>query len=252
MVRKVGIPLAGCGGHMADRRRKLVAGLAALIAFSLVVCPLGWGAAGAPARAGGFAQQITFAPHVTGFRYDTPVPFYFATMTAEAIVISPELGSYYNPTYRRVACTILAGDVCYELCYAGECHLYSSEDERVDLFIDAVDRMRQEMEDYEDALRDLPPNILRTVGECLASAGVVGAALTAFGVYAAASPEPVSKTAVTIIGGIGVALVCGSSLWLRVGNGISDIFDSVGEIARLGREAVFEWQELQRDSLRVP
>jgi hypothetical protein len=73
MVGKVGIPVVGSGGHMADRRRKLVAGLAALIAFSLVVCPLGWGAAGAPARAA--AQGTPWdIPTIVGTPIVVPTP----------------------------------------------------------------------------------------------------------------------------------------------------------------------------------
>ena len=233
---------------MAHNRRKLQAGLAALVAFSLFVCLLTGGAPlGLAVRAAQPPQQVTFDPHVTEFRYNTPVPFYYATMTAAAIIISPELESYYNPTYRRVACTILAGEVCYELCYAGECHLYSGDDQRVLRFIDLVDQMRNEIDEYESMLRDLPPNIVRSVGECLSSAGIVGGAIAAIGVYAAGSPEPISKTVAAILGGIGVALVCGGSLWLRVGNPLLDIFDTAGEIARLGREAVFEWRDLQEN-----
>jgi hypothetical protein len=63
---------------MADNRRRLAAGLAALVAFSLVVCPLGWGAAGGqPASAAG-QDQIEFTPHVT------PIP---ATPTPEALLL---------------------------------------------------------------------------------------------------------------------------------------------------------------------
>ncbi len=60
---------------MADNRRKLVAGLAALVAFSLFVCL----ATGAPAQsAADGRQQVSFVPHFTELAM---------TRTAEALVL---------------------------------------------------------------------------------------------------------------------------------------------------------------------
>ena len=71
---------------MPDNRRKLQAGLAALVAFSLFVCMLTGGAsARAPGRQiGGF----TFTPHVTDVGA-TPIP-------GVAVVPTPDSGQYFE------------------------------------------------------------------------------------------------------------------------------------------------------------
>jgi len=89
---------------MADKRRRIQAGLAALVAFSLVVCPLGWAGAiaGYPASAAGQAQ-IDFTPDVpTAFASPIPMPTPIPTVGPGQI--------YERDDPLRPAVTVIAGD----------------------------------------------------------------------------------------------------------------------------------------------
>ena len=95
---------AGAGmGRMADNRRRLRAGLAALVAFSLIVCPLGWaGSRGAPARAAG-RGQIDFTPDVLLLQV-TPTP--------AGIPITPVV----SPTSPFPAAVVVIGGQPFPFC----------------------------------------------------------------------------------------------------------------------------------------
>jgi hypothetical protein len=115
MVGIVGIPVVGSGGRMADRRRKPIAGLVALIAFSLVVCPLGWGAASAPARAA--AQGTPWdIPTIVGTPIEMPTPI--------STVGPGQFFEHDDPLRPEV--TVVAGDPRSGYGWlAGDPHLYA-------------------------------------------------------------------------------------------------------------------------------
>src|SRR3990170_2917932 len=90
-------------GRMANNQRRLRAGLAAIVAFSLVVCPLAWaGSRGAPARAAG-RGQIDFTPDVLQLQV-TPTP--------GGIPITPVV----SPTSPFPAAVVMIGGQAYPFC----------------------------------------------------------------------------------------------------------------------------------------
>lgn len=88
---------------MAEKRRRLKAGLAALVAFSLVVCPFAWaGNRGASAEAAGQAQ-VDFTPDVLQLEV-TPTP--------GGIAITPVV----SPTSPFPAAVVVIGGQALPFC----------------------------------------------------------------------------------------------------------------------------------------
>lgn len=224
---------------MADNRRRLQAGLTAFVAFSLVVCPLGWaGARGSAARAAGEAQ-IEFTPHVTELSPEV------ATALAAMQFISIEEGAFYQPSYTRVACGEIDDDVCYEICYAGTCHTYGNDDDRVERFVGQVDQMQEAIDDLEVARQEADQSVAEAFGTCLgAGAGAALATATAAGL---AAPEPIVTKIVGVVSGLAALVICGSSIY-----GATVVEDTrqenlVDDIIEHGREAITEFQFLELD-----
>jgi hypothetical protein len=223
---------------MADRRRKPIAGLVALIAFSLVVCPLGWGAASAPARAA-VELQIEFTPHVT------PLDPQVATALAAMQFVSTEEGAFFAPSYSRVPCGEIDDDVCFELCYAGTCHTYGNDDDRVERFVRETDAMRDDIDSLQLARREGDQSWFETLGTCLgAGAGAVLATATAAGL---AAPEPLVTKIVGVASGLAALIICGASVYGATAVEETRQQNLIDDIIEHGRAAITESQDLERN-----
>ncbi len=216
-----------------------MAGLAALVAFSLFVCPLGWAGGGQyPANAAP-GVQIDFTPHVTQF---DPI---VATALALGQFIQIEEGAYWQPSYTRVDCGDIEDDVCYEICYAGTCHTCGNDDDRVERFVDQVDQMQDAIDGLEVARREADQSVFEAFGTCLgAGAGAAAATATVAGL---AAPEPIVTKIVGVVSGLAALVICGSSIY-----GATVVEDTrqenlVDDIIEHGREAITEFQFLELD-----
>jgi len=224
---------------MAEKRRKAMAGLAALVAFSLFVCPLGWAGGGrSPANAAN-DLQIEFTPHVTQF---DPV---VATALAMGQFMQIEEGAFWQPSYTRVDCGDIEDDLCYEICYAGTCHTYGNDDDRVERFVDQVDQMQDAIDDLEIERLEGDQSIIDAVGTCLAAGGAGLAGYAA--VAGLVAPDPTITKIVGVVAGVAAIAICGASVYGATTVQSETEQNLIDDIIEHGRAAVTEFQDLERD-----
>lgn len=192
--------------------------------------------------------QITFQPSLPTLVFHTEVPPLFAILTVQAIPISLETDGLYSPTFREVACGLLRGEKCYELCYGGVCHIYGGDDQRVEDYVELVKQREQLIQDFRAAKREIWPGILAAFGKCAQAAGggaVVYGLLVAGATYAGVSPEPSTKTAAAVLTAVGATALCGSSIWSDIVN----VFVSANEVQddalSASRNAVLKFRSLE-------
>jgi hypothetical protein len=242
---------------MADRKKRFRIGLVVLVAISLFVCPLAAGGFGL----GGANAQIAFTPNVSTLvltqTVEGPELELGATVEPEATpimhptfdtnrIVSTEEGGFYTPTYARVECgPSIEDDVCYELCYAGRCHVYGDDDDRVGIFVGRVEERRQRVEDLDTERDAARGRTVTAVGTCFGAAA--GGFLVYTGVIAAADPEPATRTIATVLTAVGAAILCGGSAYTAYTQNTDRISDIEGDIHRLGQEAVGEFESLERN-----
>lgn len=245
------------GGGSQMMRRQIRSSMKAVtllaIIFMLAACevkytatftPLVLIAPGTPSSFGTVGVAGTVSPFdatgtVEAILSLSPVP---PTITPTAI-ISIEEGSEWSPTYERVDCGIIDDVVCFELCYGGDCFIYGNDDDRVERFVDMVEKREEKIEQLEILRKEQGGAIIDALGSCLDTGAKVGVATVA--ILGITAPEPlVSK----ILGGIAAGattIVCGGkiySAWQVEGHKqevmIEEIYDA-------SRDAIFEFQNLQ-------
>jgi hypothetical protein len=225
------------------------------IVFMLVACeveftpqitPLVVYAPGTPSSFGTVVVAGTLSPFdATGTAEAilsfSPVP---PTVTPTAI-ISIEEGSKWSPTYERVDCGIIDDDVCFELCYGGDCFIYGNDDDRVERFVDMVDKRNEKITELEILRVEQGDAIIDAFGDCATAGAAAGVSVVA--IIGLTAPEPtVSKILGGLAGGATV-IICGGSIrsaWHTEGikqqKKIEEIEDASGD-------AVYEFQSLQRN-----
>ncbi len=158
-------------------------------------------------------------------------------------IVDIEEGEFYSPTYEKVDCGSIDDDLCFELCYAGQCFIYGNDDDRVQRYMDKVD-------DREDGIREL--KILRAerggavfdaAGTCVQAGAGAGLA------YAAAvgllNPEPLVSKVLGGIAAVGAGIVCGGSIydaWYVEGLKQEQKFE---EIIEDSQDAIAEFNDLK-------
>ena len=171
----------------------------------------------------------------------SPVP---PTVTPTAI-ISIEEGSKWSPTYERVDCGIIEDDVCFELCYGGDCFIYGNDDDRVERFVDMVDKRNEKITELEILRVEQGDAIIDAFGDCATAGAAAGILVVA--IIGLTAPEPtVSKILGGLAGGATV-IICGGSIrsaWHT--EGIKQQ-KKIEEIEDASRDAVYEFQSLQRN-----
>lgn len=160
-------------------------------------------------------------------------------------IVEIEEGAFYQPSYSRVPCGEIDDDVCYELCYAGTCHTYGNDDDRVGRFVDQVDQMQDDIDDLEVARMEAGQSGWEAFGTCLgAGAGAVLATATAASL---AAPEPLVTKIVGVVCGLAALVICGASVdgaTAVEGERQQNLLD---DIIEHGQAAITEFQDLERD-----
>jgi len=171
----------------------------------------------------------------------SPVP---PTVTPTPIV-SFEEGSIWSPTYERVDCGTIDDDVCYELCYGGQCVIYGNDDDRVGLFVEKVEKRDEKIDDLALTRAERGDAFVDAFGTCVGSG--VAATTSAIAIIGLAAPEPtVSKW----IGGIaagGTIILCGGSIRNAIHTQKIKEHLIIDEIEDVSRDAIYEFQSLQRN-----
>lgn len=171
----------------------------------------------------------------------SPVP---PTVTPTPIV-SFEEGSIWTPTYERVGCGTIDDDICFKLCYGGQCVIYGNDDDRVTRFVDMVDKRDEKITELEILHVERGDAIIDAFGDCVTAGSVAGVSVVA--IIGLTAPEPtISKILGGLAGGAAV-IICGGSIrsaWHT--EGVKQQF-KIEEIEDASRNAVYEFMSLQND-----
>lgn len=171
----------------------------------------------------------------------SPVP---PTVTPTPIV-SFEEGSIWSPTYERVECGAIDDDVCFSLCYGGNCATYGNDDDRVTRFVDMVDKRDEKIIELEILRVEQGDAIIGVFGDCATAGAVAGVSVVA--IIGLTAPEPtVSKILGGLAGGAAV-IICGGSIrsaWHTEG---AKQHQKIEEIEDASRNAVYEFMSLHNN-----
>jgi len=198
----------------------------------------------------GISQPVTFAPPEATF--DAPftqtveVPTGIPTVepaSSPTPIVSIEEGSFYSPTYEKADCGSIDDDICFELCYAGQCAVYGNDDDRIARFIDKVDDRETGIRELELLRAERKGAVFGAFGTCVqAGAGAGLAYAAAVGLLA---PEP---TVTKILGGIaalGAGIVCGAAVYdVWIVEGLKQEI-KIEEIIEDSQDAIAEFNDLQ-------
>lgn len=198
----------------------------------------------------GISQPVTFAPPEATF--DAPftqtveVPTGMPTVepaSSPTPLVSIEEGSFYSPTYKKADCGAIDDDLCFELCYAGQCAVYGNDDDRVTRFVDKVDDRETGIRELEILRAERGGAVFDAAGTCIQAGAGAGLA------YAAAvgllSPEPTVSKILGGIAALGAGIVCGGAAYnaWRVEGLKQEI--KIEEIIEDSQDAIAELNDLQ-------
>jgi len=230
--------------------KRLRTPIIALMIFGLIAFPLATGAA-FPLQAASAvspALQISYEPDIPALEFVTEEPDFIATA-----VDAGEIGDLAGeglPSYQRAACGSIDDDICYEICYLGECFIYGDDDDRVKRYKDKVDEVKEGFAKLELARIGTGETIWETVGTCLKSIGAgMGVGGVIAGIVVVADPTGIIKGLAVggaILSVLGGGAICGGAV---VGAGADKVAEEqiVDEIRIANEDAVFEFNDLKQD-----
>jgi hypothetical protein len=126
-----------------------------------------------------------------------------------------EKDAFYSPTYKWVSCGTDPkhdGQVCYEICYGGNCYFVSDADGRVGLYVSLVDEREKKIDELAEYDDSTVSAIFGVVADCVKGAGGAGVLYGLFTI-AVTDPEPITKTLAAGATAVGTIIVCGNSIY---------------------------------------